>query len=111
VDWSPVAGLYEIAFGRKSSEGGNVFGDDCKRAVYNQYMPLVMVSKEKRNAAGLMYDLLEYPEDSDKWYYALGGMKDATNHNLGYYVGHTQNSVGMQSINLLVNSISTIFAN
>lgn len=86
VTWSPDAGVYEIDFDRVSSEGGSVDGDDCKRAVYNQYMPQVIVSKEKRNAAGLMYDLLEYPEDSDKWYYALGGMKDATNHNLGYYV-------------------------
>ena len=86
VTWSPDDGVYEIAFDCESSEGDNVLGDDCKRAVYNHYMPQVMVSKEKRNSAGLMYDLLEYPEDSDKWYYALGGMKDATNHNLGYYV-------------------------
>lgn len=86
VKWSPDAGVYEIDFHRESSEGGSVFGDDCKRAVYSNYMPQVMVSKEKRNAAGLKYDLLEYPEDSDKWYYALGGMKDATNNNLGYYV-------------------------
>jgi hypothetical protein len=86
VKWSPDAGVYEIDFHRESSEGDNVFGDDCKRAVYSNYMPQVMVSEAKREAAMLTPYLREYPDESNKWYFALGGMMDATNNNLGYYV-------------------------
>ena len=56
VTWSPDGGVYEINLSRTRKNGGYVSADDGKRAVYTGWEPLVMVSEEKREAAGLNLD-------------------------------------------------------
>lgn len=88
VNWIPTGGVYEIYLNRTSGsvDNNNITFGDYKQAIYDYHRPRIGIVDENVEVTGYQEYLKQYPNNSNTWYYAIGGMQDADNGNRGYYV-------------------------
>ncbi|MBR1637386.1 MAG: DUF4906 domain-containing protein [Bacteroidales bacterium] len=88
VNWIPTGGVYEIYLHRTSGsvDNNNISYGDYKQAIYDYHRPRIGIVRENVTRTGYQDFLKQFPANSNIWYYAIGGMQDADNDDLGYYV-------------------------
>ena len=88
VNWRPDRGVYEQEMSFEISGAGplHIYYEEYKKGIYDYHWPRIGVVNAKVEATGHQEYLKQYPNNSNTWYYAIGGMRDADNGNRGYYV-------------------------